>query len=483
MKYTALVLPLAGLASATPLAHAVDSTTESSPLRFRFRAGHLPSQPHARGVQKKDVVVSNAVPMRKVTNAGGNNALRSVWKQPLHKTFADGWDLTAETNTTTPAARLRFLIHNQYIVPIQIDDQELQVTVDTGSSDTWVVQSNFSCFDPDVGQIGSEFCSFGPVFNGTFKYGSVPDVSSFALSFSNGEYIGGAAGYDDVTIAGLTVKKQQILLANEAMWAGDGVTSGYLGLGYPLGTQVFSSSDPTYAYPGSPTHRKYDPVFTSMYKQGLVDPVFSIAMNRTSGEGWLAFGGLPPVEHEDDYARAAIRPIEIDNSPATKTENTYYTIVPDGFVFGNLNTSNLTFSNPTWTADFNDTKPSQFPVILNSGLPFSFLPRSVVLPYVLQFSAPVGRFGGQYWAPCNSTVPPFGVTLSGGKTIYLAEADILQQEFTQVQSYEGLPVDLCLIAFMDTLPDGPFYLGDNFLNNFVSVFDVGNSEMRFYPLK
>lgn len=105
-----------------------------------------------------------------------------------------------------------------------------------------------------------------------------------------------------------------------------------------------------------------------------------------------------------------------------------------------------------------------------------------MLPYVLQFSPPVGRFNRQYWAPCNSTVPQFGVQI-GGKTFFLDKANLLQQEVTQDQDYHGQPIHLCLIGMSDMLEDGPYVLGDMFLNNFVNVFDVGAGEMRFYPRK
>ena len=174
--------------------------------------------------------------------------------------------------------------------------------------------------------------------------------------------------------------------------------------------------------------------------------------------------------------------VEVDNTPATKSENSFYTIIPDGFIFGKSNTSTLEYSNPSWSGKFNDTKESQIPVIIDSGTTYAYLPRPIVLNYAVQFDAPVGRFQGMYWAPCNSTVPQFGVTI-GGKTFFLDPSNLLQKEVTQTRSYEGLQVDLCLIGLMDTIPNGPYILGDMFLNNLVTVFDVGNSEMRFYKRK
>ncbi len=135
----------------------------------------------------------------------------------------------------------------------------------------------------------------------------MPGVANFSLTYADGTYISGNSGFDDVTLAGMTIKKQQILMTTEASWSGDTITSGLLGLSYPLETRLFNVSTPDQNYVGSPTHRRYDPVFTNMFKQGLVSPSFSMAMNRTAQKGWLAFGGLPPVDHDPNFAKTRIR--------------------------------------------------------------------------------------------------------------------------------------------------------------------------------
>lgn len=48
----------------------------------------------------------------------------------------------------------------------------------------------------------------------------------------DGEFLSGIFGYENTTLAGLTVN-QTIALVNYAAWFGDTVTSGLLGLAYP----------------------------------------------------------------------------------------------------------------------------------------------------------------------------------------------------------------------------------------------------------
>lgn len=50
----------------------------------------------------------------------------------------------------------------------------------------------------------------------------------------------------------------------------------------------------------------YDPVFVGMYKQGLVEPWYGVAIERpvenaTTGlGGWFGLGELRPVSHSND---------------------------------------------------------------------------------------------------------------------------------------------------------------------------------------
>lgn len=76
------------------------------------------------------------------------------------------------------SAKLRDL-GNQYdwAAKIHLGGEDLLVVLDTGSSDTWVVQSGFQCFNGDGVEVAYSDCNFGPAYNGTFQKGEIPDVS------------------------------------------------------------------------------------------------------------------------------------------------------------------------------------------------------------------------------------------------------------------------------------------------------------------
>ena len=149
-------------------------------------------------------------------------------------------------------------------------------------------------------------CNFGPTLNAAFT-ATVPDVQKYAWTFPDESYLVGTAGHLDLTIGGITARNQQVVLIDEASYLGDGTTSGVLALGYNITGQIFASQDTNDWYPGSPAQRRYDPVFTTMTKQGLNPPIFSLAMDKNTGSGYLAFGGLPPVSYDQNFGKTPIR--------------------------------------------------------------------------------------------------------------------------------------------------------------------------------
>ena len=166
-------------------------------------------------------------------------------------------------------------------------------------------------------------------------------------------------------------------------------------------------------------------------------------------------------------------------------EISYYTIVPDAFVVGANTTAtmNFTYSNPYWNASrYDGVQRHQFPVIVDSSTALSVLPEPVVREFARQVGRPVRRSHGYYWAHCDAALPRFGVVV-GGKTFYFANADLIQQDVTGEFDESGTNVTYCALGLVDSVPDGPFVLGDTFLNSVVSVFDIGASEMRFYARK
>lgn len=143
---------------------------------------------------------------------------------------------------------------------------------------------------------------FGPPFQGTFDGGAIPN-QHFNLMYADLEFMTGVMGYETVTVAGLTVV-QEVALVNYTYWFGDSVTSGLMGLAYPRLTSAFVGTNSSVN--DGDKQIPYDPIMTSMIKRGLIEPVFSLVLERDSDNGFLALGGLPPVNHTGPFASTPI---------------------------------------------------------------------------------------------------------------------------------------------------------------------------------
>ncbi|KUJ24357.1 uncharacterized protein LY89DRAFT_745190 [Mollisia scopiformis] len=93
--------------------------------------------------------------------------------------------------------------------------------IDTGSSDTWLVQQNFTCVDYTTNlTISPTECHFGLPMPRSPTFSPLPNTN-FNISYADGEYLNGQVGLETITFAGITVPKQEIALAYLAGWFGD----------------------------------------------------------------------------------------------------------------------------------------------------------------------------------------------------------------------------------------------------------------------
>ncbi len=78
---------------------------------------------------------------------------------------------------------------------------------------------------------------------------------------------------------------------------------------------------------------------------------------------------------------------------------------------------------------------------------------------------------GAYYTTCDAVAPQFSVVIDG--TVFpINPRDLIFRERKDV--YSGM----CMTA-ISSGGDGPYILGDTFLQNVLAVFDVGRAQMRF----
>ncbi|KAK3938865.1 aspartic-type endopeptidase [Diplogelasinospora grovesii] len=363
---------------------------------------------------------------------------------------------TGYENITTTTA-----YGTQYATVARWGNHSMMMLLDTGSADTWLVWRDFLCTDYYGSEIPQVACGFGPAFPGDFQYGYVTPQQHMYIQYGDGEVVTGPMGYADITVGNITVKRQEVCLANRTYWQGNNMTSGLMGLAWPALTNAyFGPSEPPEDEDHSVGNRvEYSPLFTSMVSQGLVPPVFSIAIDRNSSSGILAWGGIPPASGLDTSRIATMDMIitSLIPVPATASEYSFYTIIPDGWQYDQAT----------------DTK--KYPYIMDSGTTLCYLPPSLAkaINQAFQPEAVYLWMYSAYFTSCNAIVPPIAVILNGFR-FWLNPSDLIYRDMVD-------PItNLCMTAIASG-GDGPYILGDVFMQNALVVFNVGAAQMQFIP--
>ncbi|KAJ6508181.1 acid protease [Mycena sanguinolenta] len=362
----------------------------------------------------------------------------------------------------------------EYLTNVTIGGQKLSLSVDTGSSDTWVIQQGFSCFDLDGNPQSEDVCAFGSAGfnpNASRTFTPFPGVS-FNITYSDGEALLGPVSVDTVTIGGLSVEKQVVPIPIHASYLGDGINSGIIGLSFPGGTTVFNTTDPLKA--SAANQIIYSPFFLSAVEQKKVEnPSFSIALDRGSFEqeendtfdpnlGFLSFGGIAPV------------PV-LKNSVTVPIQGFSTTTAANGLHGSNLffytvEVESYTFPGSDKVVTMNNN------TVLDTGTTVNYFPSPVAAAYAAQFSPPAVEYPdtGLYTVACNATVPDFGVTIAG-KTFPINKRDQIIPTGKDANNNT-----VCITGTQDggaDQADAVFILGDVFLHNVVATFNPVDGEV------
>jgi hypothetical protein len=359
-----------------------------------------------------------------------------------------------------------------FVAPLDAGGETFYVVIDTGSSDTWLINNEYTCVDPtDSSVIDESQCGFGPTYSVSATAKQI-DNRNFNISYADGERLNGQMITEDLTFAGITVENQTMGLVTYAGWYGDDISSGLVGMAYASLTNQYSGSNPSADIAGLTI--PYDPILTSMFNDNLTAPIFSIALNRDvsrsaqSAGGVLAVGGIPNIPHGSAWASANISVIGVDATTG-QPEYQFYAIRVDGWAVSKNQNADF---DVKMTGDTRKTPLLGAPtrnVIVDSGTSLIYAPSAVAagLAAALNPPAAVSSSTGLYEVACNATVPLFGVVVSS-KVFYINRLDLI------IDTGYGF----CIMGVQDN-NGGLTIVGDVFMRNVLTVFDVGAAQVRF----
>ena len=152
-----------------------------------------------------------------------------------------------------------------FLTHVTFGKEIFKAVIDTGSSDTWLAEKGFQCFNVTTGaNVAEAECAFGTKgYTPSATFSQIPN-ENFNISYADGEMLIGIVGIEKVTLAGITVDNQEVGVVQLAGWSGDGISTGLIGLAFPSITSAYAGNNP--ATDGPNTQLPYNPVFFNMVR-------------------------------------------------------------------------------------------------------------------------------------------------------------------------------------------------------------------------
>jgi hypothetical protein len=171
----------------------------------------------------------------------------------------------------------------EFLSPVQIGGQTLNMDFDSGSSDLWVFNTNL----PQRSQEGHT--NFDPTKSSTFQ---LMQGSTFSISYGDGSGAAGVVGLDVVNIGGATVTSQAVELATavSSSFVKDVQNNGLVGLAFSKLNTVKPIKQKTFFDNAMPTLA--EPLFTADLKAGSAGVYEFGAIDSTKFTGPLSWAPI-----------------------------------------------------------------------------------------------------------------------------------------------------------------------------------------------
>lgn len=275
----------------------------------------------------------------------------------------------------------------EYIAPVTIGGQTIDMNFDTGSSDLWVFNTQLNA------QSGQGHTLYDPTKSPDFK---LLKGASFDISYGDGSGAAGNVGTDTVDIGGATVTGQAIEMATDVSdsFVQDINSNGLVGLAFSKINTVKPQKQKTFFDNAMPT---------------LAEPVFTADL-RQDEVGAYEFGKIDTARFTGDLTWAPIDP-----------SNGFWEFTSTKFSVGNGKALNAIGGT----------------AIADTGTTLMLVNAAVVNAYYSQVEGAVNneQVGGITF-PCDSVLPDLNVDVGGTYTATIQGKFI---NFAQVNANSEFP--------------------------------------------
>ncbi|KAJ3991145.1 acid protease [Lentinula boryana] len=307
-------------------------------------------------------------------------------------------------------------------VSIGTPGQKFLVDFDTGSSDLWIPSS--SCT--------SSTCSSKTKYDSSSSSTSSKESGTFSIEYGDGSTVSGPIFSDNVTVAGIQVRKQTFSPATtlSSDFAKDPI-DGILGLAFPALSNLNA-----------------DPFFVTAISQGAVDSnEFGLYLSSSNSELYL--GGA-----DSNRYSGSIEYHDVDTSSG----------------FWEISGASIASGSTTAVSHFN--------TVIDSGTTIMYGPPSDVKKFYAQVSGAkwFDPTDGFYSFPCDRAPE---VSFSWGGDSYIVSS----KNFNLGSTSSGASTCVGALAALDLgMGDRTWLLGDSWMKNVYTVFSFDKNAVGFAKL-
>lgn len=316
-------------------------------------------------------------------------------------------------------------------VSIGTPPQEMQLHIDTGSSDLWV-NSGGSQLCRTSAQLCSGAGTYSATASSTYQYVN----SDFNITYVDGTGAQGDYAADKVTFAGVTLQPQIFGIGYESS-----SQEGIIGIGYPINeAAVRAGFEP---YPNVPENMvKHGYINTNAYSLWLDD--------LDSSTGQIIFGGVNTAKYTG----------QLETLPIIKEEGQFY----GEFIIG---LTDVGVDGQKGSVASNQA----IGALLDSGSSLMYLPDDIAENIYDEFSANYDSSSGFAMVDCGLQNSGRTVDFTfSSPTISVAMSELVIVGGEQ----NGHP--LCILG-IGKAGSGTSVLGDTFIRSAYIVYDISNNEI------